>query len=82
LIGTSVPSSQFNLSFLARCAVGNGYEGRTRKYTLQKSTNIADQDSWQNVAGYVDIVGAGQSISASLPLEPPRTYFRLNARLE
>ena len=82
LIGTSVPSNQFNLSFLARSAVGTGYTGRTRKYTLQKNTNIADQDAWQNVAGYVDVVGAGQSISASLPLVPPRTYFRLNARLE
>ena len=82
LVGTAAPSGQFNLSFLARTATGAGYAGRTRKYTLEKTTNLADPDSWLGVAGYVDIVGAGQTINASLPLVPPRTYFRLSARVE
>ena len=82
LIGSAVPGNQFNLSFLARSAAGAGYAGRTRKYTLEKSNNIADPDSWQGVAGFVEIVGAGQSISASFPFAPPRTYFRLSARVE
>ena len=82
LVGTAAPSGHFNLSFLARTATGAGYAGRTRKYTLEKTTNLADPDSWLGVAGYGDIVGAGQTISASLPLVPPRTYFRLSARVE
>ena len=69
------------LTFLARAASGIGYEGLTRKYDLQASSDLAPA-SWQNVSGSTDIVGAGQNVIITLPIEPPRKCYRLKVRVE
>ena len=75
------PGNTCVLSFLARAASGIGYEGLTRKYDLQASSDLAPA-SWQNVSGSTDIVGAGQNVVIPFPIEPPRKYYRLKVRVE
>ena len=75
------PGNTCVLSFLARAASGIGYEGLTRKYDLQASSDLAPA-SWQNVSGFTDIVGAGQNVVIPFPIEPPRKYYRLKVRVE
>ena len=71
----------FSLTFLARAASGVGYGGLTRKYNLQASPDLAP-DSWLDMPGYTNIIGTGQSVVATLPVAPPRRFYRLRVHLE
>ncbi|MEI7899021.1 MAG: Ig-like domain-containing protein [bacterium] len=71
----------FTLSFLARAASGVGYEGLTRLYDVQESSDLAP-DSWQGVSGYTHIVGTGQRVDAALPINSPQKFYRISVRLE
>jgi hypothetical protein len=73
--------NSLTLTFQARATSGTGYEGLTRKYDLQASSTLAP-GSWQDVNGYANIAGAGQSVVATLPINPPRKFYRLNVHLE
>ena len=75
-------SNQFTLTFTARSAVGTGYTGLTRKYDLQQSTNLADPNSWQPVAGQTSIVGADQTVTVTLSLGASNMFYRLNVHIE
>jgi len=79
---TPAAGNQFTLTFTARSATGSGYAGLTRKYDLQQSTNLADPNSWQSVAGQTNIVGADQTVTATLPGDASNKYCRLNVRVE
>ncbi len=71
----------FTLSFLARAASGVGYEGLTRLYDVQESSDLAP-DSWQGVSGFTRIVGAGQRVDVAVPVNSPRKFCRISVRLE
>jgi hypothetical protein len=73
--------NSYTLTFLARAASGTGYEGLTRKYDVQVSSDLAP-DSWQDVSGYTNIVGAGQNVVVTLPIATPRKFYRLSVHLE
>ena len=75
-------ADHFTLSFLARRAAGVGYESRTRKYTVEATTNLANPTSWQPVTGYSNIVGDDQTVTLTLPATLPNQFYRLNVRLE
>ena len=84
-------ANQVSLSFVARRAVGVGYEGLTRKYTLEVSAGLAAPGSWQPVSGYTtlvgadqtsDIAGADQTVTVTLPAAAANRFYRLNVRLE
>jgi hypothetical protein len=54
--------SQRAVWFLARKAEGPGFNGLTRRYTLQKVSNPAS-GSWQNVAGATDVAANNQTVN-------------------
>ena len=72
----------FTLSFVACTATGTGYAGRTRKYDVESSTDLANPNSWQGVPGYVNIVGGGQTVTLTLPAASSKSFYRLNVRVE
>ncbi|MEI6604593.1 MAG: Ig-like domain-containing protein, partial [Verrucomicrobiota bacterium] len=74
-------ANSFTLTFQARAASGTGYEGLTRKYDVQVSSDLAP-GSWQNVSGYTSIIGNGQSVVVTLPITQSRKFYRLNVHLE
>jgi hypothetical protein len=76
-----VVGNSFTLTFLARAASGTGYEGLTRMYDVQLSSDLAP-NSWLDVSGYTRIVGAGQSVVVTLPINSPRKFYRVNVHLE
>lgn len=51
------------MSFVARSATGSGYAGLTRKYDLETTTDLANPNSWQAVAGHTNITGADHTAS-------------------
>ena len=82
---------RFSLTFVARRAVGAGYEGLTRKYTVEVSAGLSDPGSWLPVSGYTtlvgsdgasDIIGNDQSVTLTLPATEANQFYRLNVRLE
>ena len=88
---TPAVANQFSLTFVARRAVGAGYEGLTRKYTVEVSAVLSDPGSWLPVSGYTtlvgsdgasDIIGNDQSVTLTLPATEANQFYRLNVRLE
>jgi hypothetical protein len=70
------------VSFLARQAAGAGYEGRTRFYSLESTTNLA-LGAWTPVANYTGIPAANQSVNyvaTTSTIQP--IFFRGRVRLE
>ena len=66
----------------AGSAAGAGYEGLTRKYSVEGSTDLSNPAAWQALPGYTDIVGDEQTVSVPLPLASPNMFYRLNVRVE
>ena len=79
---TPAAGNSFTLSFVARGAAGSGYAGLTRKYDIETSTDLANPNSWQAVAGQTNIVGADQTVVVTLPGDTPQKFHRLKVRLE
>ena len=81
---TIVPAAanQYTLTFIAMPASGAGYTGLTRKYDVENSPNPANPTLWQPVDGYTHIVGAGQTVTVTLPFTSASRFYRLNVRLE
>lgn len=67
------------LGFTARRAEGAGYEGRTRVYTLE--TVDAVGAAWAPVAGFTEIVGAGQVVTHTAEGPSSGRFFRLRIGL-
>lgn len=64
------------LSFTLPAAEGIGYEGLTRKYTLESSTDLDDWDTEQE--GTTD----GNTVNFQLPNTNTRVFYRLRVQLE
>ena len=79
---TPAAGNHFTLSFIARSATGSGYAGLTRKYAIETTTDLANPNSWQAVAGQTNIVGADQTVMVTLPGDTPQKFHRLKVRLE
>ncbi|MEI6605174.1 MAG: DUF6288 domain-containing protein [Verrucomicrobiota bacterium] len=75
-------ANQYTLTFIARPASGAGYTGLTRKYDVENSPNPANPTLWLPVDGYTHIVGAGQTVTVTLPVTSTSRFYRLNVRLE
>jgi hypothetical protein len=83
--------NQFTLAFIARRATGPGYAGRTRIYTIEGSSNLANPGSWQPVSGHSQLTGAtetsnitgdDQPVVVTMPVAIPARFFRLSVRVE
>ncbi len=81
LLTTSVSGGNVTLTFTARQASGSGYLGLTRTYDVESTTNLADAFSWQPLAGYTGIVGAGQTVNVVQPIGASPRFYRLKATL-
>ena len=67
------------VSFLALRAEGAGYEGRTRVYALEYTTNAGI--GWQNVPGFTNLLGNNQTILFSSPATNA-AFYRATVRLQ
>ncbi|MCX6872923.1 MAG: DUF6288 domain-containing protein [Verrucomicrobia bacterium] len=74
--------NHFTLSFVARRATGAGYDGCTRKYTVEGSADPANPTSWQPVTGYTNIDGDDQTVEVTLPAIGSSKFYRLYVRVE
>jgi hypothetical protein len=74
---------QTEVAFVALRAQGPGYEGVTRFYSLQFSTNVA-AGLWSAVAGFTDRPGNNQTLSYGSPLSGSNmsVFYRGSVRLE
>jgi len=79
---TPAADNHFTLSFFARSASGAGYEGLTRIYTLEATSDLAIPGSWQGVAGYTHIVGGDNTVSIPLTNDLLKKFYRLSVRVE
>jgi hypothetical protein len=73
--------SNRRVSFDALRAEGTGFEGRTRHYALQQTTDLRT-GTWEDVAGYSDVVGANQMVVYDAPGTGAPRFFRGKAWLE
>ncbi|MCX6876155.1 MAG: DUF6288 domain-containing protein [Verrucomicrobia bacterium] len=79
---THPAGNTFTLRFVARSASGAGYAGRTRKYAVEVSSDLANPASWQGLSGFTNLIGEDQSVIVTLPIEAPGKFYRLNVRVE
>lgn len=70
------------LTFTAAQAAGAGYSGRSRVYTLETCSDLSGTPAWMPVAGYVDIAGSNQLITASHPAAGAKAFYRLKITLQ
>ena len=69
------------LRFQGKVAVGVGYAGLTRSYTVESSTTLAP-DSWTPVEGYIDIP-ASSANPMTLPMgNVEKRFYRIQVSLE
>lgn len=78
-VNVSKNGSQTTVSFDTIAASGAGYEGRTRRYTLQESS-LLDND-WQTVSGWTDILGTGQPVAYQPAEGGAPKFYRASVRL-
>ena len=65
------------ISFTAQ---GPDAQGRNRYYTLERTTSL-ESSAWAAVPGYSNILGAGQTVTVSVPaVGTGRSFYR--GRLE
>ena len=61
--------------FTARPAAGPGYEGLTRRYTLESKTGLADP-LWSGVTGFIEIAGNNQTVVYQTAGTSGTAFFR------
>ncbi len=62
------------VSFVAQAAAGNGYQSKSRTYTLEWTTDL-NSNTWTPLSGYIGVLGAGQTVRYPVPLQGPATVF-------
>ena len=81
-LSAQTATTNLDVSFIARLASGIGFEGRTRYYSLQSSTNLS-QGPWTTVSNFAAVLGANQTVSYSqLLLTNPPAYYRARVWLQ
>ncbi|HXJ62065.1 MAG TPA: hypothetical protein VNU68_35960 [Verrucomicrobiae bacterium] len=76
-------AGQIQVAFVALRAEGAGYDGMTRRYSFQSSTNLAS-GLWSGVAGFTNVIGNNQPLTYQFPAtsaERP-VFYRGSVRLE
>jgi hypothetical protein len=71
-----------DVSFLAARAQGAGYDGRTRFYDLEQSTNLLNS-VWRRIPSYTNVLGSDQTVVYPIPdTNTPTLFFRCRIRLQ
>ena len=81
LVATS-GGGDFTLSFVARQADGTGYDGLTRRYTVEWAADLASPESWEPLTGYSDIVGENQTVTLTPSNGGICCFYRLRIALD
>jgi len=76
------PGGQLELHFDARSATGPGYDGLTRKYTLEGTSDLTNPTAWNGVVGFIGITATGQSITVQEAGGGSCKFYRLKVILE
>jgi hypothetical protein len=74
-------SGGLQVTFYARQAAGLGYAGLTRYFDVESAIALSGA-SWSSVAGRTGIVGSNQTVTVTLPLDGPRRFYQVKARLQ
>jgi len=69
------------VTFYARQAAGFGYAGLMRYFDVESAIALSGA-SWSGVAGRTGIVGSNQTVTVTLPLDGPRRFYQVKARLQ
>ncbi|MBN1671579.1 MAG: hypothetical protein JXR37_11125 [Kiritimatiellae bacterium] len=80
-VALNIGPSGLRVSFVALEASGSDYTGYDRHYALQERTDL-HADAWKAVAGYADIVGAGQTVIYTNTAPAGLTFYRGRVWLE
>lgn len=75
-----IEGSKIELSFMTKAAEGDGYAGLERVYSVEESNDIS-KDSWKGVPEFQNIIGNGQKISLSKPINDAKKYYRLKVNI-
>ncbi len=76
----SVTGNQITLSFTANMATGPGYNGLTRRYTLE-SSNTLDAQAWTEIPSFANIAGNNQTVTYTTSTTGQPKFFRLGVRV-
>jgi hypothetical protein len=76
----NLSGNQITLSFTAMMATGPGYNGLTRRYTLESSSDLGGQ-AWTAIPGFSNIAGNNQTVTYSTSTTGPLKFFRLSVRV-
>jgi hypothetical protein len=77
-----ISSRQMQITFNTKSAQGAGYEGRTRYYALETTTNFV-AGPWNTVTNYSRIMGSNQSVNYTNGFNPSApAWFRARVWLE
>jgi len=82
LLHISPSGSNIVLTFTAIQASGVGYDGHTRFYDLESTTNLVNPSSWTGLPGYASIIGANQTVTVTLPQSAESRFYRLAVWLQ
>ncbi len=76
----ALTGNQITLSFTASLATGPGYNGLTRRYTLESSSALGAQ-TWTEIPGFANIAGNNQAVTYTTSTAGPPKFFRLGVRV-
>jgi|GEM_PF-1934811 len=76
----TIMGNLFEIKFTAHRASGAGYEGRTRHYAIETTTNVS-AGPWVAVPLVSDVTGNDQTVACIMPLGFDRTFCRLKVWL-
>jgi hypothetical protein len=69
------------VSFFGRLAQGAGYEGMSRHYALESSSNVTS-GFWSTVPGYTNVLGDNSTITHTNVSQLPSVFYRARVWLE
>lgn len=79
-VNMSLSSGQRIVSFQSHAATGVGYEGMSRIYALEYTTNLGA--TWLGVPSYTNVLGNSQTLFYTEPGTNPAKFYRGQVRLE
>lgn len=74
-------NGQLQVSYLKRAAAGPFYAGKTRYYTLERSTSVPD-GTWEPISGHSDVPGDGVVDTYRELAQNRLAFYRIRTRLQ
>jgi len=77
---TLIDTNEF-VSFFGRLAEGAGYDGMSRHYALESSSDLTS-GFWSSVPGYTNVLGENETITHTAVSAQPSLFYRARVWLE